>query len=321
MTWRGLVCGAIFLGGYGFCFSGVAAGSDQSGGAANANPYALISERNPFRMNPPPPPPDPNAAAPAPELPKVIFSGTMVNAGHMNAMFAYETKEPKDPKAKPAPGPQDTTTYICLAEGDVSGPVQLLKIMKGGDEVEIMNSGTRMTLNMKDNGFGKDTASAGRGGGPAGVIHNLPGANVPAPVPPGQPVAQPGGNGGIISGGAGGESYRGGFNAAGINAANPSGGTLTGGAPINRAGLSQSGVNPQTSSGTYNSGNIISGGNTVAAAPATTTMPNGMNTLPSMSGNLGSQSSMQPNNTPISTTPMRNVIMPPMPQAPGQQKD
>ena len=242
MSWRGLVCGAIFLGGFGFCSGGVVGGSDQPGDADNANPYAVINERNPFRMNPPPLPVDPNAA-PALELPKVIFSGTMINQGQQWAMFAVESKEPKDPNARraAAAASQETTTYMCLAEGDTSGPVQLLKIMKGGDEVEIMNSGTRMTLTMKENGFASDKPPAGKGGGTAAVIHNLPGANnFPPPTMPGQLGAQPGGNGAIISGGAGGDSYRGGFNAAGINAANPGGGTLSGGAPVNRAGFSSS---------------------------------------------------------------------------------
>jgi hypothetical protein len=315
MSWRGLVCGAIFLGGFGFCSGGVVGGSDQSGDADNANPYAVINARNPFRMNPPLPPVDPNAA-PAPELPKVIFSGTMVNAGQRKAMFAVESKEPKDPKVKPAAAaPQETTTYMCLAEGDTSGPVQLLKIMKGGDEVEIMNSGTRMTLNMKENGFGTDKAPAGKGGGPAAVIHNS-GANpnFPPPTMPGQPAAQPGGNGGIISGGAGGDSYRGGFNAAGVNAANPGGGTLSGGAPVNRAGLSSS-----TSFG-GNTGGIMSGGATVAANPVTSTAPNGLNAFSISSGGLGSQSSMTPNNSPMSTTPLRNVVPPPTLPTSGQQQ-
>jgi len=302
MTWRSLVCGAIFLGGYGLCSGRIAGGSDQSGGADNTNPYALISERNPFRMNPPPPTPDPASLLPPPELPEVILSGTMIVAGLQKAMFAVKTKEPKDPKVKAAAGPQETTTYMCLAEGDTSGPVHLLKIKKGGDEVEIVNSGTHMTLTMKDNGFSKDTTTAARGGGPAAVIHNLPGANNPPPTMPGQPAAQPGGNGGINVGG---------FNTAGQNAANAGGGTLSGGFNQGRTGFSQQ----ASSSG--NSGGVVSGGYSAPASSAATTAPTGMNTLPmNFSGNLGDPRSLQPNNTPTTTTPLRGNI--PMPPVPGQ---
>jgi hypothetical protein len=304
MTWRGLACGAIFLGGYGFCSGDIAGGSDQSDSADNANPYALINERNPFRMNPLPPPPPPESLRPAPELPEVILSGTMIVAGQQKAMFAVKIKEPKDPKVKAAAPPQETTVYLCLVEGEISGPVQLLKIKKGGDEVEIMNSGTRMTLNMKENGFAKDTSSPARG------------ANNPNNPPPnmqlaGQPAAQPGGSGGISVGGAGSESYRSGFNTAGNNAANPGGGTLSGGFNQNRAGISQ----PASFAG--NNNGVISSGYSPPAAPVTSVAPIGLNSL-SFTGNLGSQSSMTPNNTPTTSTPMRNIPMPPSP--PGQQK-
>ncbi len=315
MTWRGLVCGAIFLGGYGFCSGRVAGGSDQSGGADNANPYALISERNPFRMNPPPPTPSADSLLPAPELPEVILSGTMIVAGLQRAMFAVKTKEPKDPKPGKQPAaPQETTTYMCLAEGDKDGPVQLLKIKKGGDEVEIMNSGTHMTLTMKENGFSKDTTTAARGGGPAAVIHNLPGANPnnPPTTMPGQPAAQPGGSGGINVGGAGNDSYRTGINAAGINAANPGGGTLSGGFTQSRAGVSQ-----QATTG-GNNGGIISSGYSAPASSAATTSPTGMNTLPmNFSGNLGDPRSLQPNYSAPNTTPLRNINIP-VPPVPGQ---
>ncbi|MGA2557631.1 MAG: hypothetical protein ABSG04_15290, partial [Verrucomicrobiota bacterium] len=95
VTWRGLVCGSICFGGHGLCSALAAgAGSDQAGETDNANPYAVIVDRNPFRMNPPPPPASPPAAVAA-DMPEVIFSGTMINAGQQKAMFAVRFKPSK----------------------------------------------------------------------------------------------------------------------------------------------------------------------------------------------------------------------------------
>lgn len=319
MRWPGLVGGAILLGGQGlWCVLAASAPSAAAGDADNANPYAVIVDRNPFRLNPPPPP---QLATPPPalELPEVIFSGTMINAGQMKAMFAVRSKAPKDPKAIQAGGAQDTTSYICLKENETEGPVQLLKIMKGGDEVEIMNSGTRMVLNMKDNGFAKEQASPARGTGPPGLQQGArgnPNLNMQAGQP-GQPAAQNTESRGIYVGGAAaGMTGRGGINVAGPNVGNPGGGTVIGGAPqvMNQPGIAQ-----LASSGGYNGGTMV-GGATRTVNPVTTTAPTAMNVNPFNSpGNLGSQSSLPPNSTPISTGPLRNVQFPPMPGQPGQQ--
>jgi len=288
MTWRGLVCGAVLFCGHGFC-SAVAAHagtglSAQAGDAGNANPYAVIVVQNPFRLNAPQA--IETVPRPPPDLPEVIFGGTMINAGQMRAMFDVKSKEAG---VKPGVGPQETTAYMCLAEGDTSGPVQLLKIMKGGEEVEIVNSGTRLTLTMKENGFAKEL-SAPRGGGPAGAMRTLPAVNPNIPMPasmPGRAGAPQADYGKLSVGGFGGEWYPGSVNMAGRNAAG-----------------------------------IIRGGNDLAASPATPAVPTGMNALPNNApGNLGSASSLPPNNTPIATIPTRNVEMPPVPPMPGQQKE
>jgi len=316
MTWRGLVCGAILLGGHGLCravaASAPAAPSALAGETDDANPYAVIIDRNPFRLNPPPPPqtaPQP----PAPQLPEVIFSGTMINAGQRKAMFAAKYKEPREPGAKIAAG-QDTTSYICLKENETEGAVQLLKIMKDGEEVEIMNSGTRMLLNMKENGFAKEQTAGARGGGPPGMRQlGNPNMNMPTGLP-GQPGAQNAGyDGGIYVGGNAGGTGRGGINVAGVNAANPGGGTVIGGAPQGN----QPGISPQAASGGYNS--TMVGGAARTVNPVTTAVSPGLNSISMNSGNLGSQSSLPPNSTPPPTTPMRNVTMPPPLPLPGQK--
>ncbi len=311
MTWRGLVFGAIFFGGHGLCCALAAGGgADQVGDADNGNPYGIITNRNPFRMNPPP---IVQTVVPvAAEVPEVIFSGTMINAGHQKAMFAVRVKPSKDPRVAAAAGPQETTTYLCLAEGDTEGPVQLLKITKGGEEVEIMNSGTRMTLNMKDNGFAKESP-APRGGGPAGMVRNLPGANPNIPMPgpmQGQAGAAGGDYGGLKVAGAANESYRGGVNVAGFNGANPTGGTLIGG---NRGGTPQTISTPGANNSVF-----VGGAPNVAANPIASTAPTGMK-IPAFNspGNLGSPASLPPNNTPTATIPVRNVDFPPMPPASG----
>ena len=284
MTWRGLVCGAVLFCGHGFR-SAVAAHagtgpSAQAGDAGHANPYAVIVVQNPFRLNAPKR--VETVLRPPPNLPEVIFGGTMINAGQMSAMFAVKSKEAG---VKPGVGLQETTAYMCLAEGDTSGPVQLLKIMKGGEEVEIVNSGTRMTLSMKDNGFAKETPLS-RSGGPAGNDAYLPGTNPNIPMPalmPGRAGAPQADYGKLSVGGFGSEWYPGSVNMADRNA-----------------------------------GDIIRGGNDLTASPATPAVPAGTRVLPLNSpGNLGSASSLPPNNTPIATIPTRNVEMPPAPPVSG----
>ena len=193
MTWSGLVCGAIVLGGCGICSAVESIAPPQPaaqvGDANNSFPYVVIVKRNAFGLYPAPPPPGPTPA-PGPELPKVIFKGTRQRGSHLWAMFAVKTTDAKK---------QETTTYMSLAEGETSGPVQLISISPGGEEVEIMNSGTRMALNMKDNGFEKTGLAATGALTPPGmrVLPGSPGismSGLPAQAP-GQATTSDGGPG------------------------------------------------------------------------------------------------------------------------------
>ena len=146
-TRSGLVRGAMALDGHRICsfvaLVALCTPAVLARDADNANPYAVIIVRNAFRSSPPPPPPAP-PQPPAPDLPKVIFSGTRKKGSQWFAMFAYKAKDAQK---------KETTTYISLAEGETSGPVQLVKINPNGEEVEILNTGVHVVLNMKDNGF------------------------------------------------------------------------------------------------------------------------------------------------------------------------
>jgi len=167
MAWVGLLGGAFLLGAPGACFAAtneappttavaVATASD-----ANANPYSVITERNPFRLNPPPPPPEPSKP-PSPALPVVILSGFMRTGNQWKVLLSVKTENP-DPHG------QRITSYLALAEGDKQevgigdkkGTVELVEIHADQEKVEILNSGERNTLSMKDNGF-ENLASAPR---------------------------------------------------------------------------------------------------------------------------------------------------------------
>jgi hypothetical protein len=204
MTWSGVLCGAILLGCHGLC-STVAASAPaalpdtpiakqasvlpvadptpaalaaEEGDEDNPFPYTDITARNPFRLNPAPPPPAP-PQAPPPNLPGVKLSGTRTEAEKRYAMFAVTYK--KDAKEP------EKTTYMSLTEGEKEDPVELLEISPDGDEVTILNSGTKVVLNMKDNGFGSKGPGTASGPAPASLIRT---PTPPGPAPQG-PAATP----------------------------------------------------------------------------------------------------------------------------------
>lgn len=306
MTWRGLLCGTILLGGHGL-WAAVATNSPAApdalaADADNGNPYASIVDQNPFRLNPPPPPPAP-PAPPPPALPTVIFGGTMNVKGHLFALFAVKEKkpDPANPRAM-----VETTSYLKMSVGDKTDPVELLKINMGGDEVEIMNSGTHVTLNLKDNGF---EPKAGPGGtnssGPAGMVpRSLPGGANPA-MPAGQPGQPAAGGGG---GGGGTIVGMGGGNAGG-------GGTHTllssgGGGVDTHATLSSGGPITQTALAANSSGHLSVAGYTAPQAATATGV-----TTPTMTP-AGGGTVMPKNSTPPSTG-VYNGPKPPMPPGMG----
>jgi hypothetical protein len=108
--------------------------------SSSDNPYHVIIERNPFRLNPVPVPPP--YEPPKPQLPEIKISGFVVNSGHVRALFACIPKIPKEPKL-----------YYSLAEGERDGILQLVKIHLDEQAADIINSGVPMRLTLQENGF------------------------------------------------------------------------------------------------------------------------------------------------------------------------
>jgi hypothetical protein len=105
--------------------------------AAATNPYAFISQRNVFHLNPLPPPPP--AEVPKPDLPVIKLSGFCKVGTVTRALFS---SVPKDKKERP--------TYYSLCEGQGQGILKVLKINAAAGAVQILNSGEAATLTLKD---------------------------------------------------------------------------------------------------------------------------------------------------------------------------
>lgn len=115
-----------------------------------ANPYAVISERNVFRLNPPP-------ALAAPEqkpidLPKVTLNGIFQMGNETRALLAIPSKDQKE-----------AIHYFNLAPGQRENPLELVEINLVKGEVAIINSGTRMTLSLSSNSLAVTTGASQRG--------------------------------------------------------------------------------------------------------------------------------------------------------------
>lgn len=150
-----------------------------------SNPYSVISERNVFHLNPPPPPPEPEKTKA--DLPVIKLSGFFKVGARTRALFSSM------PKKK-----EDRWTYYNLAEGEKEGVLEVVKIDEADGKVDIMNSGTRATLTLKDDTVAPMAAAAP----PApseGQKLPLPGmpARRPFPAPGGAAMARglPGANG------------------------------------------------------------------------------------------------------------------------------
>jgi hypothetical protein len=207
--------------------------------AEDANPYSVISDKNVFHLNPPPPPPSADSAKP-PDLQKVMLSGFQKVGNLMKVYLAIPAKDPKD------------TAYLALQAGEKASDVEIVKIRADKQEVDIINSGTPMTLTIASNGF----ALSGGGGGGGGVVakgggapgpgtpgfHHLPEMRAP---PPNAPTAdarteRSDGNSSIIVGGGSGNS----------------GSTPSFGSPSYNSSSAASGYNG------YSGGAVVTGGTT-----------------------------------------------------------
>ncbi len=146
-----------------------------------SNPYAVISERNVFHLNPIPPPPEPEK--PKLDLPKIKLSGFFKVGSQTRALFSSEPKKKDE-------GP----VYYNLAEGEKEGILEVVKIDAENGKVDVINTGTPVTLTLKDDSLAASPAAAGEkpqaNGGPPGPFAG----RVPAmPRMPGRQPMQPGG--------------------------------------------------------------------------------------------------------------------------------
>ena len=131
--------------------SSAAASKDKDAGDDNANPYAVITERNIFHLTTPPPPPEPEK--PKVDLPVVKITG-FVNIGNVSKVLFVS--QAKDKKEEP--------TYYSLAEGEKAGDgthqFELVKIHPLEDAVDVINDGSPVTLTVKDDSLGVSAGTA-----------------------------------------------------------------------------------------------------------------------------------------------------------------
>jgi hypothetical protein len=225
MTRVGLAGLAILLGAESVSLAGAEDASPAAPVASafndNSNPYSVIIDRNVFRLNPPPSPAEP-IKTPPPALPVVLLSGFMRTGDQLKVLLVVRVRNP-DPKGS------SLDSYLNLAEGDkmaaMSGEnewvVEVVKAYVAQEKVDIINSGTPMTLSMKDNGVTGEapppvTAAVGRPTRPTPYQPKLlrrdsSGRPLREPQPTSSPLGaaaapvdadHPQGNGVIVAGGA-----------------------------------------------------------------------------------------------------------------------
>jgi hypothetical protein len=161
---------------------------------AEANPYAVISERNVFHLNAPPPPPvvEPEQVA----LPKVMLVGLLKEGSRTRALLVMP---PKDQKG--------TVKYFQLEAGQKVDPLQLVKIDLQKENVDLINSGTLVTLTLASDGLPGSTAPGPSASGAAAALgmSASPARGRALALTQGTTQAAasvPGGNSVIVSGGA-----------------------------------------------------------------------------------------------------------------------
>jgi hypothetical protein len=176
---------------------------EASAADGDANPYSVIAQRNVFGLNPPPPAPEPDKGPPL-VLPVVHLSGFMRKGEQWKALLAVEVENP-DPHGHPL------SCYLTLAEGDKKSvgsgakqaAVELVKAYAEQEKVDIINSGTAMTLSAKDKGKESPAPAAVERRGSVVIRRPRAPAAIPAALPAteGTPAARdPGGAGNTLVG-------------------------------------------------------------------------------------------------------------------------
>jgi len=172
----GILLGCALLAG-----PGLAAAPTEEG----ANPYTVISERNVFHLNPIPPPPEPEK--PKVDLPVIKLSGFFKVGSQTRALFSSEPKKKEEGR-----------TYYNLAQGEKDGILEVVKIDAENGTVDILNSGTPVTLSLKDDSLAPAPAVAAGAKPPTNSAPPGPFAGQ-APPTPGMPARRPFQPGGMSS--------------------------------------------------------------------------------------------------------------------------
>jgi len=297
--------------------TGVAATATPSstsyGTGDNSNPYAVIVDRNVFRLNPPPPPPS-AADKKAADLPKVYLNGIIKIGDDVRVLFSIP---PKDSKGQ--------TTYFKLAPGERDDVLELVKIHPNQQEVDVLVSGTAMTLSMLSNNLAAagGKASENPAPGPPAVLRGGP-----------REQAAADGSSAIIAGKGRDSSPYGNVTVGGggVTTIGGGGSSSSGGGGGSYGG----GVTPATSGGgsSYGGGTMIGGGGNSTASQIANAL------FPGASGNTGSSQGNQTGNSPSTTdqpslTPAEQMALlqqqtqaaeqagktfPPLPMLPGMQQ-
>ena len=152
--------------------------ANATGMGPNSNPYLVITNRNAFGIKPPAPPPDPKLSAPPAPPPNLFVTGFSQLRGNKRAFLVMN---------RPGKSPE----FLVVDESyDVDG-LKVTAIDPRKETLTVINAGTEVTLNFKDNGLKPGTLPInlpGNGMGPGG-----PGNPMVRPVPqvfaPGTPGA------------------------------------------------------------------------------------------------------------------------------------
>ena len=157
-----------------------------------SNPYGVIVEKNPFKLNPPPPPPDPNELAkqqqpPAAPLAEVTLTGITSIFSSKQALFEI------------IPGPGKPAVKPILREGERLDNIEVVSIDPDKNEVVIKNGGnlTNLTFKVVKQAATSPTPPPGQ------VKPNFPGVTLPGQTPTAGMRDSSGRNAPMLSGGTG----------------------------------------------------------------------------------------------------------------------